>query len=119
MLAGPTDASPLAQKLRFSEPCPTKAGTLTDSLTGAGKMIDFAAARRKMVDGQVRTFDIPDLRIQGAMLEIPRERFVPASLQQVAYLDREIPIETGDGSVRRLIKPAVLAKLIHLAAVSE
>jgi protein-L-isoaspartate(D-aspartate) O-methyltransferase len=89
-----------------------------DSLTGAGHMTDFAAARRKMVDGQVRTFDIPDLRIQGAMLEIARERFVPASHQEVAYLDREIPV-AADGTVRRLIKPAVLAKLIHLAALTE
>ena len=42
-------------------------------------MIDFAAARRMMVDGQVRTSDVTDLRIIAAMLELPRERFVPAS----------------------------------------
>ena len=40
-------------------------------------MTDFAAARRNMVDGQVRTADVTDLRISAAMLEIPRERFVP------------------------------------------
>ena len=32
-------------------------------------MIDFAAARRMMVDGQVRTSDVNDLRIIAAMLE--------------------------------------------------
>ena len=37
-------------------------------------MIDFAAARRMMVDGQVRTSDVTDPRIIDAMLEIPRER---------------------------------------------
>ncbi|MBV8137894.1 MAG: protein-L-isoaspartate O-methyltransferase, partial [Deltaproteobacteria bacterium] len=42
-------------------------------------MIDFAAARRMMVDGQVRTSDVSDLRIIAAMLELPRERFVPES----------------------------------------
>ena len=40
-------------------------------------MIDFAAARRMMVDGQVRTSDVTDLRIIAAMLDVPRERFVP------------------------------------------
>ena len=40
-------------------------------------MIDFAAARRMMVDGQVRTSDVTDPRIIAAMLELPRERFVP------------------------------------------
>ncbi|MFZ1192306.1 MAG: protein-L-isoaspartate O-methyltransferase, partial [Pseudolabrys sp.] len=36
-------------------------------------MTDFAAARRNMVEGQVRTADVTDLRIISAMLEIPRE----------------------------------------------
>ena len=40
-------------------------------------MIDFVAARRNMVEGQVRTADVTDLRILSAMLEIPRENFVP------------------------------------------
>ena len=41
-------------------------------------MIDFSAARRMMVDGQVRTSDVTDLRIIAAMLEVPREAFAPA-----------------------------------------
>ena len=40
-------------------------------------MIDFVAARRMMVDGQVRTSDVTDLRLIAAMLEVPRERFLP------------------------------------------
>ena len=38
-------------------------------------MTDFAAARRHMVDGQVRTADVTDHRIISAMQEVPRERF--------------------------------------------
>ena len=44
-------------------------------------MTDFAAARRQMVDGQVRTADVTDLRIIAAMLDVPRERFVPAGIR--------------------------------------
>jgi len=40
-------------------------------------MTDFAAARRMMVDSQIRTSDVTDPRIIAAMLELPRERFVP------------------------------------------
>ena len=54
-------------------------------------MIDFAAARRMMVDGQVRTSDVTDLRIIAAMLEIPRERFVPEANAALAYLDLDVP----------------------------
>jgi protein-L-isoaspartate(D-aspartate) O-methyltransferase len=75
-------------------------------------MTDFAAARRHMVDGQVRTADVTDLRIIAAMLEVPRERFMPPASTSLAYLDLDVPM-TG---TRRLLKPMVLAKLIQAAA---
>ena len=76
-------------------------------------MTDFAAARRHMVDGQVRTADVTDLRILAAMEDIPRERFVPADVVELAYLDHDLPVGGG----RRLIKPMVLAKLIQAADI--
>lgn len=79
-------------------------------------MTDFAAARRHMVDGQVRTADVTDLRIQAAMLEIPRENFAPPALAPLAYLDLDLPV--GEEGSRRLLKPMVLAKLIHAADVA-
>jgi protein-L-isoaspartate(D-aspartate) O-methyltransferase len=77
-------------------------------------MTDFAAARRNMVDGQVRTADVTDLRIIAAMLEVPREQFVAPALAGLAYLDLDVPVSAGASS-RRLIKPMVLAKLIQAA----
>ncbi len=74
-------------------------------------MTDFAAARRNMVDGQVRTADVIDLRILSAMLDIPREKFVPPASAALAYLDLDLPV--GEKGTRRLLKPMVLAKLIH------
>src|SRR5262245_9019254 len=93
-------------------------------------MIDFAAARRMMVDGQVRTNDVTDLRLIAAMLAVPRERFVPAGKAELAYLDLDLPITDGaamagavgtpgGGKERRLLKPMVLAKLIQTAGVGE
>ena len=80
-------------------------------------MIDFAAARRNMVDGQVRTADVTDLRIQSAMLEIARENFVPPDSAGLAYLDLDLPV--GKAGSRRLLKPMVLAKLIHAADIAS
>jgi len=81
-------------------------------------MTDFAAARQFMVHGQVRINDITEPRLTAAMLEVPRERFVPPPLAELAYLDRDLPV-TGPGTSpqRCLLKPLVLAKLIHAAAV--
>ena len=76
-------------------------------------MTDFSAARRHMVDGQVRPNDVTDLRVISAMLEVPRERFVPPAASALAYLDLDLPV--GEGASRRLLKPMVLAKLIDAA----
>jgi|SRR5271169_546600 len=74
-------------------------------------MFDTAAARRMMVDGQVRTADVTNLGLIDAMLAVPRELFVPSAMAGLAYLDSDLAI--GDGRV--LLKPMVLAKLIQAA----
>jgi len=76
-------------------------------------MIDFAQARRMMVDGQVRPSDVTDRNLLAAMLDVPRERFAPEALSSVAYLDRDISID----SKRAMLKPMVLARLIQAAQV--
>ena len=78
-------------------------------------MVDFASARRMMVDGQIRTNDVTDLRILTAFGEVPRERFVPAGLADLAYLDSDLPLgaRTPDRPARHLLHPMVLAKLIQ------
>lgn len=82
-------------------------------------MIDFAELRRGMVDGQVRTNDVTDPRIVDAMLEIPRERFVPESLRALAYIDDDLVVRqpSASGPARYILEPMVLAKLIQLADV--
>jgi len=78
-------------------------------------MTDLAAARRNMVDGQIRTADVTDQRLIGAMLDVPRELFVPQEMAALAYLDREVA--AGAGGERRLLRPMVLAKLIQAADI--
>ena len=80
-------------------------------------MLDFAAARRMMVDGQVRTQDVTNLDLIAAMLEVPRERFVPPARAQLAYLDLDVAVsEPGQGApARHLLKAMVLAKLLQAA----
>jgi protein-L-isoaspartate(D-aspartate) O-methyltransferase len=80
-------------------------------------MVDFRAVRRAMVDGQVRTNDVTNLALIDAMLDIPREAFVPEHLWALAYLDRDIELQAGNGAARYLLKPVVTARLIQAADI--
>lgn len=76
-------------------------------------MIDYKAARTKMVDNQIRTTDVTSHAVLDAFLTVAREEFVPEALKPLAYIDNDIQISPG----RYLMEPSPLAKLIQLAAV--
>jgi protein-L-isoaspartate(D-aspartate) O-methyltransferase len=81
-------------------------------------MVAFAAARRMMVDGQIRTNDVTDLRVLDVFGEIPRERFVPPDKVELAYLDRDLPVGGRPNRPRHLLKPMVLARLIQALEIT-
>jgi protein-L-isoaspartate(D-aspartate) O-methyltransferase len=81
-------------------------------------MSDFSTARQKMVDCQVRPSDVTDIRIIDAMLAVPREAFVPEQQRAMAYLDLDLEVGAASGK-RFLIKPAVLAKMLQAAEITE
>ncbi|HEX4862287.1 MAG TPA: protein-L-isoaspartate O-methyltransferase [Rhizomicrobium sp.] len=76
-------------------------------------MSPFAARRFNMIEAQLRTNDVSDPRICAAMGDIPRERFVPAAKQALAYAD--VPVEVSPS--RFLLDPRTFAKLLMLADV--
>ncbi len=75
--------------------------------------MDFAAARRRMIDNQITPNRIDDPALLEAMGSIPRELFVPKGLQGVAYVDDDVMV--GEG--RCLLEPLVLAKIVNAAAI--
>jgi protein-L-isoaspartate(D-aspartate) O-methyltransferase len=72
-------------------------------------MADLAAARLNMVESQVRTQDVTDVRIHDAMRTLPREQFVPAERSYLAYADIEVEYAPG----RFLLKPRDVSKLLQ------
>lgn len=77
--------------------------------------MDFAEARRHMVDGQLRPNRVEDPRIVAALRDLPRERFAPPALAVRAYADADLPLPGG----RAMLKPLVLARLVQLAALKR
>ncbi|MEM8552366.1 MAG: protein-L-isoaspartate O-methyltransferase [Pseudomonadota bacterium] len=82
---------------------------------------DTAVLRRRMVNNQLRTFDVTDHRVQDAFLEIPRERYVPADKRAIAYSDEAITIVEAPraSAARTMSPPAILARLLQLAQIDD
>ncbi len=70
--------------------------------------IDFAAARRAMIDSQLRTSGVNEPFVLERMGAVAREDFVPEGARAVAYIDRAIPLDGG----RRLAAPLFHAMLL-------
>jgi len=71
-------------------------------------MADYAARRATMVDTQIRPSDVTKFPVIEAMLDIPREAFVPDDLREVAYADKDVPLGGG----RVVLAPRTLAKML-------
>jgi protein-L-isoaspartate(D-aspartate) O-methyltransferase len=85
----------------------------------SGVSSGFLIARQNMVDCQVRPSDVTDIRIIDAMLDVPREAFVPANQRAMAYLDLDLDVGEAASSKRFLIKPVVIARMLQAAEITD
>ena len=76
---------------------------------------DYAAARRFMVDGQIRTNKVTDERLIAALVDLPREQFALGAQQARAYIDDDLPLGGG----RFMMEPMVLARLVQALHVKD
>lgn len=74
-----------------------------------GMDAQFAAARRLMVEEQLRARGIRDERVLKAMAEVPRHLFVPDKYQNLAYEDQPLPI----GSGQTISQPYMVAIMVE------
>jgi protein-L-isoaspartate(D-aspartate) O-methyltransferase len=57
--------------------------------------MNIELARRQMVQQQVRTWDVFDATILKILSTVPREQFVPAGLETLAFAETELPLRHG------------------------
>jgi protein-L-isoaspartate(D-aspartate) O-methyltransferase len=68
---------------------------------------DFAAARARMVERQLRARGIGEERVLAAMGSVPREEFVPETARNRAYADSALPI----GKEQTISQPWIVAAI--------
>lgn len=75
--------------------------------------MDLTQARFNMVEQQVRTWEVLDQEVLDAMMDVPRDRFVPEPYRLLAYSDIRIPLPCGqamfapkwEGRLLQALKP--------------
>lgn len=68
-------------------------------------------ARQKMIEQQVRAWDVFDPDVLDVLGEVPRERFVPPGYESLAFADTEIPIGHGEWMMTPTIEGRLLQAL--------
>lgn len=71
----------------------------------------FAAARRAMIDSQLRTCGVNEPWVLAAFARVAREQFVPGPAREAAYIDRAIALGNG----RMLAAPLVHGRMLAAA----
>jgi protein-L-isoaspartate(D-aspartate) O-methyltransferase len=76
--------------------------------------MDTLAARRQMVDQQIRTWEVLDPRVLDALSTVPREAFVPAGYRELAFADTPIPLGFG----QTMLAPALQGRILQAVGVN-
>ena len=74
---------------------------------------DFETARRKMLDQQIRPWDVRDERVLGVIACTRREEYVPSAYRNLAYADMSIPLGHG----QKMLSPKLEARMLQELAV--
>ncbi len=71
---------------------------------------DFVAARKRMVEEQIRARGITQPQVLAAMEQVPRHLFVPEAVRDEAYEDHPLPIDYG----QTISQPYIVALMTEL-----
>lgn len=72
-------------------------------------MLNIEQARFNMIEQQVRPWDVLDPKVLELMESTPREPFVPAGYEGLAYADTEIPLGHGETT----LPPRVIGRMVQ------
>lgn len=71
--------------------------------------MNIDSAREKMIEQQVRAWDVFDPSVLETLGKVPRENFVPRGYEALAFADTEIPIGCGE----TMMTPTVEGRLLQ------
>ena len=86
-----------------------------DAMIRRGGQDEFAHARRRMLEHDLRGRDITDPAVLETMAAVPREAFVPEGYHSQAYADGPLPI----GSGQTISQPYIVALMTQVLRLTR
>jgi len=74
-------------------------------------MQDVTAARRQMIEQQVRAWDVLDMQVLSVMERVPREEFAPPPYRDLAFADMCVPLGHGQSMLMPKLEGRILQSL--------
>lgn len=73
------------------------------------EVLDFEKARSKMIEQQIRPWNVLDPNVLDLLQQVRREDFVPLAYRHLAFVDMEIPLPEG----QVMLAPKIEARLVQ------
>ncbi|MGI9199705.1 MAG: protein-L-isoaspartate O-methyltransferase family protein [Woeseiaceae bacterium] len=77
--------------------------------------MNIELARQQMVQQQVRTVDVFDPKILRVLGSVPREQFVPAGMEALAFAETELPLANG----QFMMAPNIEGRMLQSLAIER
>ena len=74
---------------------------------------DFEALRYKLIEQQIRPWNVSDAEVLQTLRDVKRERFVPESLQTLAFTDTQLPLPNATQANQVMFEPKMEARILQ------
>ena len=80
---------------------------------------DFEALRYKLIEQQIRPWNVPNLEVLETLRQIPRETFVPESQAILAFADTKLPLPQAKNASQTMLEPKMEARLLQALEIKR
>ena len=80
---------------------------------------DFEALRYKLIEQQIRPWNVSNLWVLEALRQIPRETFVPENQAILAFADTKLPLPQAKNPSQTMLEPKMEARLLQALNINR
>ena len=79
----------------------------------AHSSIDFEALRYKLIEQQIRPWNVSDAEVLQTLRDVPRENYVPESMKTLAFTDTQLPLPGASQASQMMFEPKMEARILQ------